>query len=226
MQVQKALSEIGKVQKIGMKVRHGDSHLSRFGEFARANGGSPHHQCFALNFEQSFAPNFLLESSALGPADFEPMAGPAECGTNPGFINFINVVYVINWRVGAMSAESQETSRVEKPESVFDSTRIKKERNDVCADGGPIVGDGNVTGDGADVISKMEPQRAPATPICTTPRVSNGFHNEDLLREVLVGKFATLAHHTPAAKHEKIRLMIEESIGYAYSITNSELISI
>ncbi|XP_033208716.1 uncharacterized protein LOC117167696 [Belonocnema kinseyi] len=110
-----------------------------------------------------------------------------------------------------MSAESQESPRVAKPESIFDGTRIKKERNDVCADG-PIVDDGNVAGDGA-VRSKMEPQRAPATPICITPRVSNGFHNEDLLRDVLVGKFATLAHHTPAAKHEKIRLMIEESIG-------------
>ena len=111
-----------------------------------------------------------------------------------------------------MNAENQESQRV-APDSTFDGTRIKKERNDVCADGGGSNVDGNVAGDDADVKLKMDPQRAPVTPVSTTPRVSNGFHNEDLLRDVLAGKFTTLAHHTPAAKHEKIRIMIEDSIG-------------
>ncbi|XP_051176710.1 uncharacterized protein LOC127291561 isoform X2 [Leptopilina boulardi] len=111
------------------------------------------------------------------------------------------------------------------------TTRVKREKIDVdCNNVVVVAGD-----HGADVKTNMETyqqhhhhhqqqqQRAPATttttttttmPISTSPRVtSNGYHNEDVFRDVIAGKFANLQHNNTTTKHEKIRLMIEESIG-------------
>ncbi|XP_011495126.1 PREDICTED: homeobox protein 5 [Ceratosolen solmsi marchali] len=52
-------------------------------------------------------------------------------------------------------------------------------------------------------------QRHPPPPL----RLNNGFYSGDLIQDILkASKFNSFAHHTPAAKHEKIRLMIEDSI--------------
>lgn len=94
--------------------------------------------------------------------------------------------------------------------AAFNNTRVKREKIDV-------EGNNVVAGEGADVKTNMETQqRAPATPISISSRVSNGFHNEDLFRDVITGKFANLVHNNSTTKHEKIRLMIEESIGYVF----------
>ena len=46
----------------------------------------------------------------------------------------------------------------------------------------------------------------------------NGFHSGDLLQDFLKinNKYSNLVHHTPMATHEKLRLMIEDSIRFAY----------
>ncbi|XP_076168065.1 uncharacterized protein LOC143147077 isoform X1 [Ptiloglossa arizonensis] len=88
-------------------------------------------------------------------------------------------------------------------ESAFDGRRIKKERTDVSLENG----DGSINAGINDNNKQMQPSQRPAA-----GRFSNGFHDGDLLQDIIAAKFTALANHGTAAKHDKIRLMIEDSI--------------
>ncbi|XP_076633225.1 uncharacterized protein LOC143347696 isoform X1 [Colletes latitarsis] len=88
-------------------------------------------------------------------------------------------------------------------ESAFDGRRIKKERTDVSLENG----DGSINAGVNDNNKQVQPSQRPAA-----GRFSNGFHDGDLLQDIIAAKFTALANHGTAAKHDKIRLMIEDSI--------------
>lgn len=52
------------------------------------------------------------------------------------------------------------------------------------------------------------------TPSASNVKLNNGFHAVELLQDILKNKFSSISHHTTAAKHEKIRLMLEDSIRF------------
>lgn len=88
-------------------------------------------------------------------------------------------------------------------ESAFDGRRIKKERTDVSHENG----DGSINAGINDNNKQAQPSQRPAA-----GRFSNGFHDGDLLQDIIAARFTTLANHGTTAKHDKIRLMIEDSI--------------
>ncbi|KAG7209771.1 hypothetical protein KM043_011392 [Ampulex compressa] len=115
-----------------------------------------------------------------------------------------------------MSTDNRDQSRhcVSKPptrnehgadESAFDGRRIKKERSDVCLENG-AAGDVN-----AGVNDNKQGQQAVQRPAAGAG-YSNGFHDADLLQDIIAAKSTALATHGNASKHDKIRLMIEDSI--------------
>ncbi|XP_053997704.1 uncharacterized protein LOC128886655 isoform X1 [Hylaeus anthracinus] len=100
---------------------------------------------------------------------------------------------------------SKPPARIElnADESVFDGRRIKKERTDVSIENG----DGTINAGVNDNNKQVQPSQRPAA-----GRFSNGFHDGDLLQDIIAAKFTALANHGTAAKHDKIRLMIEDTI--------------
>ncbi|XP_012274045.1 uncharacterized protein LOC105696267 isoform X2 [Orussus abietinus] len=128
-----------------------------------------------------------------------------------------------------MSADNRPRSKPllepEHAEPPGDARKIKKERADAEADEtdaapAPAPAPAPATVNGADDATRdrsapLEVHRfRNPRPSQTGAQVSNGFHGgANLLQDVLSSKFAGLAHHGPAAKHDKIRLMIEDSIG-------------
>jgi hypothetical protein len=90
-----------------------------------------------------------------------------------------------------MSVESQSWS------TTSEHAKVKKEQFE-------LIGDCHLV---ADTRLQLQQKHSPP-PL----RLNNGFHSGDLLQDILKTSKNSLAYHTPAAKHEKIRLMIEDSI--------------
>lgn len=119
-----------------------------------------------------------------------------------------------------MSAQSQGCSTPIKLEPVLPA-RVKKEQLEMLADAQQITTDARlhlqprltvncITSSAQSVLPSPSP----------SPSLANGYHTTDLLHDILkASKLNSLAHHTPAAKHEKIRLMIEDSIRYLSLLT-------
>ncbi|XP_078036241.1 uncharacterized protein LOC144469644 isoform X1 [Augochlora pura] len=101
---------------------------------------------------------------------------------------------------------SKPSARIEfnADEKAFDGRRIKKERSDVSVENG----DGSVNVCVGDNNKQPQPSQRPAA-----GRLSNGFHDGDPLQDIIAAKFTALANHDTTAKHEKIRFMLEDSIG-------------
>lgn len=87
-------------------------------------------------------------------------------------------------------------------ESAFDGRRIKKERTDVSLENGDGINAGI-----NDTNKQLQSSHRPAA-----GRFSNGFHDDDLLQDIIAAKFTALANHGTTTKFDKIRLMIEDSI--------------
>lgn len=101
---------------------------------------------------------------------------------------------------------SKPSARIElnADESAFDGRRIKKERTDVSLENG----DGSIISTGInDTNKQVQSSQRPAA-----GRFSNGFHDDDLLQDIIAAKFTALANHSTTTKYDKIRLMIEDSI--------------
>ncbi|KAF7379941.1 hypothetical protein HZH68_016889 [Vespula germanica] len=122
---------------------------------------------------------------------------------------------------------SSTRNNVPVDEYAFDGTRIKKEQSDICFENGDGAGASNVSGGGGGGngggsgaggnggITKAginDNKRPPATPAPIAGRLSNGFHEGDLLQDIIAAKFTTLANHGSTGKNDKIRLMIEDSV--------------
>lgn len=100
---------------------------------------------------------------------------------------------------------SKPSARIElnADESAFDGRRIKKERTDVSLENG----DGSISTSINDTNKQIQSSQRPAA-----GRFSNGFHDDDLLQDIIAAKFTALANHSTTTKYDKIRLMIEDSI--------------
>ncbi|XP_061937563.1 DNA-binding protein RFX7 [Apis cerana] len=100
---------------------------------------------------------------------------------------------------------SKPSARIElnADESAFDGRRIKKERTDVSLENG----DGSISTGINDTNKQIQSSQRPAA-----GRFSNGFHDDDLLQDIIAAKFTALANHSTTTKYDKIRLMIEDSI--------------
>ncbi|XP_043790082.1 DNA-binding protein RFX7 isoform X2 [Apis laboriosa] len=100
---------------------------------------------------------------------------------------------------------SKPSARIElnADESAFDGRRIKKERTDVSLENG----DGSISTGTNDTNKQVQSSQRPAA-----GRFSNGFHDDDLLQDIIAAKFTALANHSTTTKYDKIRLMIEDSI--------------
>lgn len=100
---------------------------------------------------------------------------------------------------------SKPPARIElnADESAFDGRRIKKERTDVSLENG----DGSINAGINDTNKQLQSSQRPAA-----GRFSNGFHDDDLLQDIIAAKFTALANHGTTTKYDKIRLMIEDSI--------------
>ncbi|XP_031778491.1 DNA-binding protein RFX7 isoform X2 [Nasonia vitripennis] len=113
-----------------------------------------------------------------------------------------------------MSAQSQGCSTPIKLEPA--AARVKKEQLEMLADAQAttdarlhlqqqprLTGVNCITPSAQSVLPSPSP----------SPSLANGYPTTDLLHDILrASKLNSLAHHTPAAKNEKIRLMIEDSI--------------
>ena len=99
---------------------------------------------------------------------------------------------------------SKPPARIElnADESAFDGRRIKKERTDVSFENGDGINAGI-----NDTNKQLQSSHRPAA-----GRFSNGFHDDDLLQDIIAAKFTALANHGTTTKYDKIRLMIEDSI--------------
>lgn len=103
-------------------------------------------------------------------------------------------------------------------DTIFDARKIKKERNDIThldnGQGINIAREGNGT---IVLMSELNDNSGERGEIqrSTGSRLGNGFHAGDLLQDISA-KFANSSSHGlgPAAKNDKIRLMIEDSIRY------------
>ncbi|CAK9814071.1 DNA-binding protein RFX7 [Anthophora plagiata] len=100
---------------------------------------------------------------------------------------------------------SKPPARIElnADESAFDGRRIKKERTDVSLEND----DGSINAGINDNNKQLQPSQRPAA-----GRFSNGFHDDDLLQDIIAAKFTALTNHGTTTKYDKIRLMIEDSI--------------
>ncbi|XP_015608902.1 uncharacterized protein LOC107274363 [Cephus cinctus] len=135
-----------------------------------------------------------------------------------------------------MSADNHDQSKppLSKPPkivhsvdgSAFDGRKIKRERSDVCGEnGGPSDGSGTGTdGGGCPEIRLQQQKQHPPGQVQQhqqnqqkasggnmPARIPNGFHAGELLQDILTTRITAVAH-APASKHEKIRLMIEDTI--------------
>ncbi|KOX80749.1 DNA-binding protein RFX7 [Melipona quadrifasciata] len=100
---------------------------------------------------------------------------------------------------------SKPPARIElnADESAFDGRRIKKERTDVSLENGDGINAG---------INNTNKQQLQSSHRPAAGRFSNGFHDDDLLQDIIAAKFTALANHGTTTKYDKIRLMIEDSI--------------
>ncbi|XP_034946199.1 uncharacterized protein [Chelonus insularis] len=115
-----------------------------------------------------------------------------------------------------MSSDNHDRSRIAhksqraSEECTFDTRKIKKERNEICGENGShtnaIDGFNVLINDSGNEQTLRERAGAGS-------RLSNGIHNIDILQDIISAKLTSNAHGPgSAAKNEKIRHMIEESI--------------
>ncbi|XP_066592993.1 uncharacterized protein [Prorops nasuta] len=96
-------------------------------------------------------------------------------------------------------------------ESTFDGRKIKREENDICLENGKEpTNTGNQT---------KQMQRPPSG------RLTNGFHDADLVQDILTAKFTSLTHHASAPKHDKFKQLIEDSISEESRLCVHEIFS-
>ncbi|XP_029053747.2 uncharacterized protein LOC114881209 isoform X2 [Osmia bicornis bicornis] len=99
---------------------------------------------------------------------------------------------------------SKSPARIELnvDESAFDGKRIKKERTDVSPENGEGSNNAGINDNNKQLQSNQR---------LATGKFSNGFHDDDLLQDIIAAKFTALTNHG-TTKCDKIRLLIEDSI--------------